>query len=139
MIATEKKSRLVAHAASMGDKWPDSPRVGKTVEQNSMPAQRKMAMAIPPPAVFLVKLIPSGAARRTMMRQITGCAQRKCHHVLYIRTLLSGCCGWLRIQDSSSGMPRWVGSRPGRMICQGVSGKDRISLSKKYLFGMERR
>lgn len=67
---------LVAQAAMSGGRWPDSPRVGNTVEQKIMPAQRKMAMAMPPPTPRLLSTMPSGAASRMMMRQMNGCAMR---------------------------------------------------------------
>ncbi len=65
---------LVAQAAMMGGRWPDSPSVGNTVEQKIMPAQRNMAMATPPLTPRLFRTMPSGAASRMMMRQMKGCA-----------------------------------------------------------------
>ena len=71
-MATLKKRMLVAQAARKGGRCPDSPKVGKTVEQKSIPAQRKMAIATPPPTPRLVKVMPNGAASRTIIRQMKG-------------------------------------------------------------------
>jgi len=89
-MATVKKIMFVAHAARAGCRCPDSPRVGNTSEQNSIPAERKIATATPPPGPLREKEIPSGAANKTITRQIAGCAQRKCHQVRYARLKESG-------------------------------------------------
>ena len=67
---------FVAQAAMMGGRCPDSPSVGKTVEQKIIPAQRKMATATLPPNPRLLKEMPSGAANRIVIMQINGFAKR---------------------------------------------------------------
>jgi hypothetical protein len=63
---------LVPQAAHKGGMYPDSPSERKTVDENIMPEQINIARAIPPAAPRLLKTIPSGAARRTIARQIPG-------------------------------------------------------------------
>jgi hypothetical protein len=63
---------LVPQAAHKGDRYPDSPSERKTVDENIIPEQMKIASAIPPAAPRRLKTIPSGAARRTIARQIPG-------------------------------------------------------------------
>ena len=73
-MAMTVKRRFVAQAATIGGRWPDSPNVGKTVEQKTIPAQRKIATATPPPTPRLLKTIPSGAASMMVIIQMNGAA-----------------------------------------------------------------
>ena len=75
-MATNAKMILVAQAARMGGIWPASPKVRKKLDEKSMPADRNRAMETPPPSPRLLKIMPSGAASRMVIRQIMGWAMR---------------------------------------------------------------
>ena len=72
MMAIRKAQRFVPQAAQMGEILLDSPKLRKTVDENIIPALRKIARTTPPPAPLRLNEIPNGAARKTMARQIAG-------------------------------------------------------------------